>query len=79
MNKSREIAIIQTLRPPLNMKTTLTLTDKNAAGLAWAELEDRASAERTLQWVKKGIRKGRKGKFPIFEGAVEKSIRPLPD
>ena len=31
---------------------------------------DRASAERTLAWVKKRIRKGRKGKFPIVETAV---------
>jgi len=91
------------------MKTTVTLTDENVAGLAWAvkltglsleeivnllltdeltcfrpdyedeyventlgcwELKDRASAERTLQWVKKKVRIGRRGKFPIFEGAV---------
>src|SRR5215468_7708179 len=91
------------------MKTTVTLTEENAAGLAWAvkltglsleeivnllltdeltcfqpdyedeyventlgcwELKSRASAERTLRWVKKKVRKGRKGKYPIFEGAV---------
>ena len=93
----------------MNMKTTVTLTNENAAGLAWAvkltglsleeivnllltdeltcfrpdyedeyventlgcwELKDRASAERTLQWVKKKVRKGRRGKYPIFEGAI---------
>ena len=91
------------------MKTTVTLTDENVAGLAWAvkltglsleeivnllladeltcfrpddeddyvlntlgcwKLKDRASDERTLAWVKKRIRKGRKDKFPIFEGAI---------
>jgi len=91
------------------MKTTVTLTDENAAGLAGAvkltglsleeivnllladelpcfrpddedeyventlgcwQLRDRASTERTLAWVKSRIRKGRKGKFPIFEGAI---------
>ena len=91
------------------MKTTVTLTDENAAGLAWAvkltglsleeivdllladeltcfrpdyedeyventlgcwELKSRPSAERALAWVKKKVRKGRKGKYPIFEGAV---------
>jgi hypothetical protein len=91
------------------MKTTVTLIDENAAGLAWAvklsglsleevvnllladeltcfrpdyedeyventlgcrELKDRASAERTLPWVKKKVRKGRKGKYPIFEGTA---------
>jgi|SRR6516165_6793461 len=90
------------------MKTTVTLTDENVAGLAWAvkltglsleeivnlllpdeltcfrpdedwnvyventlgcwKLNDRASAERTLAWVKKKVRKGRRGKYPIFEG-----------
>src|SRR5215831_17671974 len=93
----------------MNMKTTVTLTDENAAGLTWAvkltglsleeivnllladeltcfrpdyedeyventlgcwELKDRASAERTLRWVKQRVRKGRRGTFPIFEGAV---------
>src|SRR5215510_714312 len=91
------------------MKTTVTLTDENAAGLAWAvkltglsleeivnllladkltcfrpdyedeyventlgcwELKSRASAERILEWVKKKVRGRRKGKYPIFEGAV---------
>src|SRR5215469_2377752 len=92
------------------MKTTVTLTDENAAGLAWAvnltglsleeivnlllaseltcfrpddelnecventlgcwKLKSRASAERTLSWVKKKVSKGRKGKYPIFEGAI---------
>ena len=91
------------------MKTTVTLTNENVGGLAWAvkltglsleeivnlllqdeltcfqpdyedeyventlgcwELKDRASAERTLACVKKKVRQGRKGKYPIFEGAV---------
>jgi hypothetical protein len=91
------------------MKTTVTLTDENVAGLAWAvkltglsleeivnllladeltcfrpdyedeyventlgcwELKDRASAERTLKWVKKKVRGRHRGKYPIFEGAV---------
>jgi hypothetical protein len=34
------------------------------------KLKDRASAERTLQWVKKKVRGKRRGKYPIFEGAV---------
>ena len=94
------------------MKTTVTLTDENAAGLAWGvkltglsleeivnllladelmcfrpgyeneyvgttlgcwKLKDRASAERTLGWVKKRIRKSRKGKFPIFESAIREA------
>ena len=42
--------------------------DENTPG-CW-KLKDHASAGRTLQWVKKKIRKGRRGKFPIFEGAV---------
>jgi len=95
------------------MKTTVTLTEEDAAELAWAvkltglsleeivnllladeltcfrpdyedeyventlgcwELKDRASAERTLQWVKKKVRKGRKGKYPISEGAVRELV-----
>jgi hypothetical protein len=94
------------------MKTTVTLSDENVAGLAWAvkltglslekivnllltgeitcfrsdgdwneyventlgclKLKDRASAERTLQWVKKKVPKGRRCKFPIFEGEKSK-------
>jgi len=42
--------------------------DENTLG-CW-KLKNHASAERTLQWVKKKNRKGRRGKFPIFEGAV---------
>ena len=34
------------------------------------ELKSRASAARILRWVKKKVRKGRRGKYPIFEGAV---------
>jgi len=91
------------------MKTTVTLTEENAAGLAWAvkltglsleeivnllladertcfrpdyeddyventlgcwKLKDRSSPERTLRWLKQTVRKGRRAKFPIFEGTV---------
>jgi hypothetical protein len=34
------------------------------------KFKDRASAERTLGSVKKRIREGRRGKFPIFETAI---------
>jgi hypothetical protein len=34
------------------------------------KFKDRASAERTLGWVKKRIRKGRRGKFPIVETTI---------
>jgi hypothetical protein len=92
-----------------NIKTTVTLTVENAAGLAWAvdltglsleeiinnlladeltcfrpdyddvyventlgcwKFKDRASAERTLGWVKERARKGCRGKFPIVETAI---------
>jgi len=34
------------------------------------KFKDRASAERTLKWIKKRVRKGRRGKFPIVETEV---------
>jgi hypothetical protein len=34
------------------------------------KLKSRASAERTLRWVRQKVREGRRGKFPIFEGAI---------
>jgi len=34
------------------------------------KFKDRAGAERTLGWVKKHLRKGFKGKFPIVETAI---------
>jgi hypothetical protein len=34
------------------------------------KFKDRAGAERTLEWVRKRIRKGRKGKFPIVETSI---------
>jgi hypothetical protein len=43
-------------------------TDRRSLG-CW-KLKSRASAERTLRWAKKKVRKGHRGKFPIFEGAV---------
>ena len=91
------------------MKTTVTLTQENAAALAWAvqltglsideivnlllqdtlenfqpdywdsyphetvgnwKLKDRASAERTLEWVKRRVRKGERGKYPIVETEI---------
>src|SRR6476620_5114775 len=39
------------------------------------KLKDRASAERTLKWVTKRVRKGHRGEYPI----VETAIRELKD
>ena len=88
------------------MKTTVTLTDENVAGLAWAvkltglslegivnllladkltcfrpdyedeyventlgcwKLRDRASAERTLRWVKQKVRKAAEASSPFLK------------
>ena len=94
------------------MKTTVTLTDENGAGLAWAvnltglsleeivnllladeltcfrpdyedeyventlgcwKLKDRASAERTLRWVKKRFAKAVEASSPFLKAQCEKS------
>jgi hypothetical protein len=34
------------------------------------KFSDRTSAERTLEWIKKRVRKGHKGEFPIFESEI---------
>ena len=92
------------------MSPTVTLSDENATGLAWAveltgfsleevvnllltdvlkefqpdlpycelventfgcwQFKTLADAERTLSWVRKKIRKGRKGRFPLLDTAV---------
>jgi len=39
------------------------------------KFKDRESAARTLAWVERRVRKGHKGKFPIFESSIDE----LPD
>jgi len=39
------------------------------------KFKDRESAARTLAWIERRVRKGHKGKFPIFESSIDE----LPD
>jgi hypothetical protein len=52
---------------------TTTAFPEETIGLL--KFKDRESAARTLEWVKRRVRKGHKGKFPIFESSID----ALPD
>ena len=52
---------------------TTTAFPEETIGLL--KFKDRESAARTLEWVERRVRKGHKGKFPIFESSIDE----LPD